>query len=165
MVACLMVMLPAMAGSGYLSTVGPIPLRLSATAGARPDVAAVLPPLDPPRSLPPISEPTKALIDPTASQNSLKISPSEKAPAELIWFGPPLPVEMIGPPLPQATVSEERPVSSSAGERGAITAALLRFFQPGGTPQTSRNVLIPVGFSPPQPALVPSSAASYNQSP
>ena len=99
MVACLMVMLPAMAGSGYLSTVGPIPLRLSATAGARPDVAAVLPPLDPPRSLPPISEPTKALIDPTASQKSLKISPSEKAPAELIWFGPPLPVEMIGPPL------------------------------------------------------------------
>ncbi|MSU63810.1 MAG: hypothetical protein EXS31_15655 [Pedosphaera sp.] len=150
--------LPAVAGDGYLGIVGPVPLRLGVKAEPRASVAVVLPPLDPPQPAPPVSEPPKPIQEPPKSD-----------PPESAFFGPPRPgemVEVLGPPAPEPPVSGLAPAGPSSAERGAITAALLKFFQPGGANNsTGKTVLVPVGFAPPQPVIAPSSSASYSTSP
>ncbi len=148
--------LPSVTADGYLGIVGPVPLRIGVKAEPRASVAAVLPPLDPPQPAPPVKEPPGPIQEPPKSD-----------PQGLVFLGPPSPeetIEVMGPPAPEPSASA--PAGPSSAERGAITAALLKFFQPGGgNNSTGKAVLMPVGFAPPQPVVTPSSSASYSTSP
>ena len=138
----------AVAGPGYLPTVGPPPLRFADPA-AQTASHFFLPPLEP-----------VAVIAPAADADQTA-PPAKKAI-------PPL----LGPEPPQPAVPVENPAATVPPMHATVPTTLesplfspqmlLPYFTRGSTNASGASVLIPVNFQPPLPTgQPPSSSATY----
>ena len=144
----------AFAGSGYLSAVGPSPLRFR--PAPKPEgVRVVLPPLpapEPPVELQKAAErPTAALTETAQTNSSVAVVPTPVSPVANVTPSADT-SQPAGPAMPFETSPEPRLIPPQV---------FVQFFRPlGGTNNPAAMVVAPVPFQPP-PLPPPSSEASY----
>ncbi len=159
--------LSASAGAGYLTVIGPAPLRFGGRARPVARALALLPPLLMQDPLPP-APPTNAVTQATVTN----------PPPETVTVAPPAPVVTNLPVVTTLAVTNPPvvllpgplsptgpllgPLFDPNDPNSLLTAQMLiHYFRPLGTNASGASVVTPL-FTPPQPAPPPSSTVRYS---
>ncbi len=163
--------LSASASAGYLALIGPAPLRFAGRARSVPQALARLPKLELEDPLPPVLlTNTVAVVtatNPPPVGVATVVTPPATPPVVTFPPAPPAPVAtnppVVFPPFlpPPPTGLLLGPLLDPNDPNSLLTPQMLiQYFRPQGTNAPGVSVLAPF-FSPPRPAVPPSSTVRY----
>jgi hypothetical protein len=139
---------------GYLSAVGPVPLRFQLPPEPPPTNAPAAHVAAPAAEATNLSPPAPGYLDAAATFDILNPLPAREYYATSSTFPPP-----VTPPAPVQV-----PVEASQPEPSVSPEMLLRYFT-RQTNGTGMSVIAPIGFNPPAATTPPSSTATFTVGP
>lgn len=171
LIGCALVVVQA----GYLPAVGPAPLRFRAEVDGAPFVLPPLAPPDPPFVKSKETNTVEAVTPTTATPETNTVTNEAVETVSVPdtnTMAQPMIVDTNGVLSASAAVTTNVPpavanppvfIAPSAGAAPMSPQMLLQFFRDRSGSNTTTTIVAPVGFTPPAPAIPPSSTATFNR--
>lgn len=170
LIGCALVVVQA----GYLPAAGPAPLRFRAEVDGAPFVLPPLAPPDPPfvKSKPDETNTVEAATAATVTNTITNEAVETMSTPDINTVAQPLAVDTnsvlsasaaVTTNVPPAVTSPPVFIAPGAGAAPMSPQMLLQFFRDRSGSNTTTTIVAPVGFTPPAPAIPPSSTATFNR--